>query len=219
MRSFVSIAFGLSLITPATLFAQDPVKVDPAHHKVEIDNADVRVLRITFAPGEKAPLHDHPNGVAVFLSDGMNRLTTPGQKPTENPQKRGDVVLLNAGKHSVENVGKTRTEVLLVELKKPGSAAYKGMSLDPVKLVPKNYVVAAENEHVRVIHLRSAAGDKSVEHEHPSNVVVRLADSGTTKANTVTWQPGPEKHGGTPPLTATANDVIIVELKSGAGAK
>ena len=87
-----------------------------------------------------------------------------------------------------------------------------------VKLVPKNYVVAAENAHVRVIHLRSAAGDKSIEHEHPSNVVVRLVDSGTTKANTVTWQPGPEKHGGTPDLNAAANDVIIVELKSGAGA-
>src|SRR4029450_2140870 len=137
MRTFVSIAFGLSLIPPATLFAQDPVKVDPAHHKVEIDNADVRVLRISFAPGDKAPLHEHPNSVAIFLSDGLNRLTPPGQKPTENPQKRGDVVLVDAGKHTVENIGKTRTEVILVELKKPGSPTYKGMSLDPVQLVPK----------------------------------------------------------------------------------
>ena len=217
MRSFVLVAFGLSLTVPAAVFAQDPVKVDPAHHKVEIDNADVRVLRITFAPGDKAPVHDHPNSVAVFLSDGVNRLTPPGQKPTENPQKRGDVVLVNAGKHTVENIGKTRTEVILVELKKPGSATYKGMSLDPVKLVPKNYVVAGENEHVRVIHLRSAAGDRSVEHEHPSNVVVTLVESPPQKPGAVTWHPGPEKHGGTPDLNAAANDVIIVELKSGAG--
>ena len=160
------------------------------------------MLRITFGPGEKAPEHEHPNGVAIFLSDGVNRLTSPGQKPTENPQKRGDVVLLAAGKHMVENVGKTRTEVLLVELKKPGAKTYRGMSLDPVKLVPKNYVVAAENEHARVIHLRSAVGDPSVVHEHPSNVVVLLTDSATGKAGTVVWAAGPEKHGGEPKTVA-----------------
>ena len=66
-----------------------------------------------------------------------------------------------------------------MELKKPGSATYKGMSLDPVKLLPKSYVVAGENAHARVIRLRAAAGDRSIEHEHPSNVVIRLSDSPT----------------------------------------
>ena len=124
MRRVVPVAFSMSLAHPGALFAQDTVKIDPPPNKVEIDNADVRVLRITFAPGDKAPLHEHPNSVAIFLSDGLNRLTPPGQKPIENPQKRGDVVVLDAGKHTVENIGKTRTEVILVELKKPGSPAY-----------------------------------------------------------------------------------------------
>ena len=219
MRILVSLAIAIGLGSPATVFGQDPVKVDPAHHKVEFENADVRVLRITFAPGEKAPDHDHPNGVAVFVAGGVNRLTSPGQKPTENPQKPGDVVLLNATKHSVENVGKTRTEVVLIELKKPGSKSYKGMSLDPVKLASKNYVVVQENEHARVIRVRGAAGDPSVVHEHPSNVVVQMNDSKTAKAGTVTWHPGPEKHGGTPATVTAPLDAIIVELKSGAGAQ
>lgn len=81
------------------------------------------------------------------------------------------------------------------------------------------YVAAAENEHARVIHLRSAVGDPSVVHEHPSNVVIRLNDSATAKAGTVTWAPGPEKHGGSPSTVAAANDIILVELKSGAGAQ
>jgi quercetin dioxygenase-like cupin family protein len=126
-------------------------------------------------------------------------------------------VLVDAGKHTVENTGKTRTEVILVELKKPGSSPYKGMSLDPVKLLPKNYVVVGENAHARVIRLRAAAGDRSVEHEHPSNAVIRLADSPTEKAGTVTWQAGPQKHGATPPQHAAVVDVVVVELKSGAG--
>lgn len=213
--SVALVALAAFVFGPPLVFAQDPVKVDPAHHKVEIDNAQVRVLRITFAPGEKAPLHEHPNAVAIFLSDGVNRLTAQGQKPTENPQKKGDVVLVNAVKHEVENIGKTPTEVILVELKKPGSASYPGMSLDPTKLA-KRYAVVAENAHARVIHLRSAAGDMGVVHEHPSHVIVNLAGSDSAKPGTVTWVEGPQKHGTAEPAK-TATDVIIVELKSGAG--
>jgi quercetin dioxygenase-like cupin family protein len=205
-------AFGAS-----SLLAQDPVKIDPAHHKVELENADVRVLRIVFGPGEKAPAHDHPNSVAVFVTDAQNRVMPVGQKPDDTPRKRGDVVLLNAGKHEVENIGKARSEVVLIELKRPGSTTYKGMALDPAKVDPKHYSVVAENAHARVIHARVPAGESSAVHEHPSNVVVRLNDSPTQKAGTVTWAPGPEKHGGDKPA-ATPTDVIIVELKSGIGA-
>jgi len=47
----------------------DPVKVDPKHYKVEFENASVRVLRISYAPGEKSVMHYHPNAVAVYLTD------------------------------------------------------------------------------------------------------------------------------------------------------
>lgn len=206
----------LLLGIPARTLAQDPVKVDPAHHRVEVDNADVRILRITFGPGEKAPLHDHPNAVAVFLTDSVNRLTPQGGKPNETARKRGDVALVAAVTHTVEN-GQTPSEVVLVELKKPGSAAYKGMSLDPAKLAPTRYVVVAENEHVRVMRLRFAVGDMGVEHEHPSHVIVSLAQ-GPNPPGTVRWVDGPQRHGDATP-SKTGNDVILVELKSGTGAK
>ena len=44
----------------------DPVKVDPKHYKVEFENESVRVLRISYAPGEKSVMHYHPNAVAVY---------------------------------------------------------------------------------------------------------------------------------------------------------
>ena len=34
---------------------QDPVKVDAKHYKVEAQNKKVRVLRVTYGPGEKYP--------------------------------------------------------------------------------------------------------------------------------------------------------------------
>ena len=59
----------------------DPVKVDPKHYKVEFENESVRVLRISYGPGEKSVMHNHPNAVAVYLTDGMTRMTTPDYSP------------------------------------------------------------------------------------------------------------------------------------------
>ena len=97
--------------------AQDPVKVDPAHHKVELENAQVRVLRVTLDPGAKTPVHEHPAGVVTFLTDAQLRVTPVGGKPNETPRKAKDVVALEATKHAVENLGSARVELILVELK------------------------------------------------------------------------------------------------------
>src|SRR5450755_172828 len=39
--------------------AQDPVKVDAKHYKVEFENDSVRVLRITYPAHEKSVMHHH----------------------------------------------------------------------------------------------------------------------------------------------------------------
>jgi hypothetical protein len=48
--------------------AEDPVKVDPRHYKVEFENERVRVLRIKYGPGEKSVMHSHPESITVFLN-------------------------------------------------------------------------------------------------------------------------------------------------------
>lgn len=116
MRSvMIGVAVVLWMALPAA--AQDPVKVDPAHHKVEFENDQVRVLRVTLAPGEKTPSHDHPAGVAVFVNDSKNRVTPTGAKTDATPRKAGDVIELKAVNHVVENGGTTTSEVIVIELK------------------------------------------------------------------------------------------------------
>jgi hypothetical protein len=45
----------------------DPVTAAPASHRVLLDNDDVRVLRVTIAPGATEPVHDHRwRSVMVF---------------------------------------------------------------------------------------------------------------------------------------------------------
>ena len=96
----------------------DPVKVDAKHYRVEFENESVRVLRITYAPGEKSVMHYHPNAVAIYLTDGKTRMTTPDGKSQETPAKAGAVNWTPAGSHLPQNTGDKRFEVILVELKK-----------------------------------------------------------------------------------------------------
>jgi hypothetical protein len=49
--------------------ADDPVKVDPKHYKVEFENDRVRVLRIRYGAGEKSVMH-RPPGIHCRLPDG-----------------------------------------------------------------------------------------------------------------------------------------------------
>src|SRR5882724_4601911 len=100
-----------------TAMAQDPVKVDPKHYKVQFENDRVRVLRITYGPHEKSVMHDHPANVAVFLTDGQSRFTMPDGKTQDAPVKAGSVQWSEAGEHLPENVGEKPFELILVELK------------------------------------------------------------------------------------------------------
>jgi quercetin dioxygenase-like cupin family protein len=98
-------------------FAQDPVKVDPKHYKVEFENDQVRVLRVNYGVGEKSIMHEHPNLVAIALTDGKVRFSTPDGKPQESPVKAGQTLWNPAGKHLPENIGPKPFELILVELK------------------------------------------------------------------------------------------------------
>ena len=97
--------------------AQDAVKVDPRHYKVEVENAQMRVLRITDGPHEKSVMHGHPASVAVFLTDGQVKFTLPNGKTDERSWKAGQTMWVDAGKHLPENVGDKPLELILVELK------------------------------------------------------------------------------------------------------
>ena len=96
----------------------DPVKVDSKHYKVEFENASVRVLRISYGPGEKSVMHAHPNAVAVYLTDGMTRMTTPDGKSQDKPVKAGTTAWSPAGSHLPQNAGSKPFQVILVEMKK-----------------------------------------------------------------------------------------------------
>ena len=106
-----------------TAMAQDPVKVDPKHYKVEFENDQVRVLRITYGPHEKSVMHDHPAGQVIYLTDAHVKFGLPGGKSEEQQGKAGQTAWAPAVKHLPENLSDKRLEGILVELKaKPAKA-------------------------------------------------------------------------------------------------
>jgi quercetin dioxygenase-like cupin family protein len=97
--------------------AQDVVKVDPAHYKVEVENADVRVLRVRLGPHERAAMHSHPSRVVVFLTDLHLKFTDPNGKTEKVAGKAGHAGLGKAVTHMTENVSDSACELIEVELK------------------------------------------------------------------------------------------------------
>src|SRR3989441_1329081 len=114
-RASLLMLFLLAAVLPA--LAQDPVKVDPKHYKVEFENSSVRVLRIKYGPHEKSVMHSHPNSVAIFQTDGRVKFTFPNGKTEERDMKAGTVMWTPAVKHLPENLTDNDMEVILVELK------------------------------------------------------------------------------------------------------
>jgi quercetin dioxygenase-like cupin family protein len=97
--------------------ADDPVKVDPKHYKVEFENDRVRVLRIKYGPGEKSVMHSHPESIAVFLTDTRGKFTYPDGQTEDINANAGTVQHMDAFTHLPESTMKTPFEVIAVELK------------------------------------------------------------------------------------------------------
>ena len=96
---------------------QDPVKVDPKHYKVELENEKVRVLRVNYRPHEKSVMHWHPESVVIFQSDIHCRFAFPDGKTEEHRFRAGETFYSPAGSHLPENLGGHPIEAIIVELK------------------------------------------------------------------------------------------------------
>ena len=124
MKCFAIAALSLVFSLPAA--AQDPAKVDSNHYKVAFEDSTIRVLRVTYGPGEKSVMHEHPFGTcAIFLTEFHGKSTAPDGSVTTEDHKPGevacDVFRPGVHRHLPENTGDTPFEVILIERKLPRS--------------------------------------------------------------------------------------------------
>ena len=105
---------------------QDATVVAPKNYKVELENDLVRVIRVTYAPHEMSPMHEHEGNatVIIVLQGGgkIHQVNADGTVSDGNTEKAGSVRFLSARprfKHASENVSDYPIETIRVELKSP----------------------------------------------------------------------------------------------------
>ena len=123
-QSKLMIVASVVLMGTVVALAQDPLKIAPTHYKVVLENAAVRVLHVTYAPGEKSVMHQHPDSIAIALAPSKVRFTLPDGKTQDSDLANEAALYLAAGSHSPANVGPGPVDVLQVEFKAaaPGKA-------------------------------------------------------------------------------------------------
>jgi quercetin dioxygenase-like cupin family protein len=99
---------------PITL---DPVKLDPKHHIVVLENDRVRALRTILEPHLKSPMHQHPPYVVVYITELHTTQKLGDGRLVDNPRKPGEVAWRDATKHETENIGDRTAVEIQVELK------------------------------------------------------------------------------------------------------
>ena len=122
MRRLALVAIGVCL-AGSTGLAQDAVKVSPNIYHVVVDNARVRVLHVSVAPGGKSAMHEHPDNMTVLLTDGTINFTDADGKTQTVETKVGQALWSGPQKHMGVNAGASALEAIVVELK--GSAPPK----------------------------------------------------------------------------------------------
>jgi len=94
----------------------DPLKSASNVYQFVNESNRMRVLKVTFKPGDTAKMHHHPEHMAYVLKGGKLKLVSEG-KSQDLDLKEGTAVFLEEQNHEATNIGNTTIELLVVELK------------------------------------------------------------------------------------------------------
>jgi quercetin dioxygenase-like cupin family protein len=96
----------------------DALVAAPGAYGLLLENERVRVMEVKLNPGQKAPMHDHPNDHVVYvLNSARFRLSFPDGNDAIFDLNPGQTLWLEAGPHETENVGTTAGHNLVIEIK------------------------------------------------------------------------------------------------------
>jgi beta-alanine degradation protein BauB len=96
----------------------DGVSVDPKDFKLELDNAQVRVIRLKIGPHQSVPMHEHLlNYVLVPITDENIRETSADGKSETVQRKAAQYAWRAPAKYKIENLDDKPYEAVIVEVK------------------------------------------------------------------------------------------------------
>ncbi len=96
-----------------------PEEVSPDVYKVIFDNEEVKVLEVTFAPGQGDDMHEH--GVITYYGINGGKLQSTLPDGTVNEMNVPDGFVGHGNdivKHQMKNIGDDTVKIIIVEHKK-----------------------------------------------------------------------------------------------------
>ena len=149
-----------------------PEKVSPEIYDVLLENEIVKVMKVSFAPGQEDNMHDHYPFTAYILDGGKAQVTMPDRKVNEREFPIGFIAHNGNGvRHKVKNIGSNDINVILIEHKKLGSTPTfdNDVNLSAQAVSPDIYEIVHEDELIKVYTATFAAGTSDNVHEHGMN--------------------------------------------------
>lgn len=95
----------------------DSLKVCASTQKLVFENQFVRVIDNTVPVGDTEPMHRHPHGVVVYLTDGKNETVTQDGKKSVSEHKADTAVWSEPTVHSITNIGTVPTHTIRIDIK------------------------------------------------------------------------------------------------------
>ncbi len=189
LRQLIASPF-LLLLAAVPIPAQGVGKPDPSLSKIEVENDQIRVLRVTLQPHQKSPMHSHPALCGVTLTANNLRVYLPDGSSRESHRSPGEFFWIEPVTHAVENLSDEPMENIEIEFKQskgqavPASTTVakpsaQGTETDPVPVEqePHHRLVFA-NQYVRILDVVLQPGEVALFHTHSlDNVPVQLNDT------------------------------------------
>lgn len=145
----------------------EPQVAGPTIYKLVTENETGRMFEVTFKPGEEIGVHKHPDHVVYALTAGKLHIAPTTGDAQDVDVKPGMTLFIPAQAHSAKNTGTTEVKLVVLELRKKGTAAPAGK--DAVAAAKTVYKKVFEDEHVRVLEVNLKKGQKTAPHAHPDH--------------------------------------------------
>lgn len=117
-RFFAIVAIIIAAISFSHVKAQDVVKTNPKQAKLLCDTGGVRMILVTWKPGQQLAPHTHPISEMYVLSGGQLTVThTAGPVDTLNLKTGAYMQTPPEIQHTTKNTGTTNVKIILVEIK------------------------------------------------------------------------------------------------------
>lgn len=94
----------------------DATKVAPTLYKLKNDTLGIRVLEISYKPGQSSAMHSHPDNALYVVEGGKGEFTGKDGAKNVMEFKKGMTAVRPGEAHSVKNVGITTLKAILVEV-------------------------------------------------------------------------------------------------------